>query len=72
VGTPLETIVVMYLFGSLWHRWTLPFRVVTPMLHLLFSAAQPWGAWIFFGMAKNQSRKAVERRMKLRRRISIA
>lgn len=38
--TVLETIIVMWLFGSLWYRWTLPFEVVTPILHLFSSAVQ--------------------------------
>ncbi|PSN71415.1 hypothetical protein BS50DRAFT_608307 [Corynespora cassiicola Philippines] len=46
-GTVIETITVMWLFGSLWSRWTLPFRVVTPILHIVFSAAQIWGSWNF-------------------------
>ncbi|KAF2012273.1 hypothetical protein BU24DRAFT_426129 [Aaosphaeria arxii CBS 175.79] len=49
-GTVIETIVVMWLFGSLWHRWTLPFKIVTPLLHVVFSAAQLWGAKNFRSM----------------------
>jgi hypothetical protein len=44
----------MYLFGSLWHRWTLAFKVVTPILHVLFSAAQLWGSFVLFKMWKRQ------------------
>ena len=46
-GTFLETAIVMWLFGSLWSRWTLAYKIVTPVLHVLFSIAQLWGAWIF-------------------------
>lgn len=53
-GTIIETIVVMWLWGSLWDRWTLPFRVVTPILHVVFSAAQVWGAWNFYKMWRRQ------------------
>jgi hypothetical protein len=38
----------MWLFGSLWHRWTLPFKIVTPLLHILFAAAQLWGSYVFW------------------------
>lgn len=57
-GTTLETIVVFWLFGSLWHKWTLPFKVVTPILHFLFSCAQGWGAWVFWQLSKKEARKA--------------
>lgn len=58
VGTTLETIVVFWLWGSLWHKWTLPFKVVTPILHILFSCAQAWGAWVFWQLSKKEARKA--------------
>lgn len=53
-GTTIETIVVMWLFGGLWDRWTLPFKILTPMLHVVFSIAQLWGAIIFRRMWKRQ------------------
>lgn len=56
VGTTVETIVVMWLFGSLWDKWSRSLKIVTPFLHLLFSAAQLWGAWIFYKMAMGQKR----------------
>ncbi|KAJ7740727.1 hypothetical protein DFH07DRAFT_66250 [Mycena maculata] len=56
VGTISETIVTMYLFGQLWSRWTLPFKIVTPILHIAFSAAQFHGTRIFFTMWKKQER----------------
>lgn len=57
-GTTLETTVVFWLFASLWDQWTLPFKVVTPLLHLLFSCAQLWGAWVFWNLSKKEARKA--------------
>ena len=57
-GTTLETIVVFWLFGSLWSKWTLPFKVVTPILHVLFSCAQGWGAYVFWQLSKKEARKA--------------
>lgn len=57
-GTTIETIVVFWLWGSLWEKWTLPFKVVTPILHLLFSCAQGWGAWVFWQLSKKEARKA--------------
>ncbi|XWX02419.1 hypothetical protein V2A60_010456 [Cordyceps javanica] len=57
VGTTTETIIVMFLFGSLWDKWSLSLKVTTPFLHTLFSAAQLWGVWIFYKMAKDQQQK---------------
>lgn len=46
-GTIFETAIVMWLFGSLWSKWRLAFKIVTPILHVLFSLAQIWGAVVF-------------------------
>lgn len=54
VGTTLETIVVFWLWGSLWKQWTMPFKIVTPILHALFSAAQLFGAWVFWQLARKE------------------
>ena len=54
VGTTVETAIVMFLFGSLWEKWSLSLKIATPFLHALFSAAQNWGAWIFYKMAREQ------------------
>lgn len=56
-GTAIETAVTMWLFGSLWHRWSLSLKIVTPILHLLFSSAQLWGAYIFRNLAAEQRLK---------------
>jgi hypothetical protein len=58
-GTTAETILTMYLFGSLWHRWTIAFKITTPMLHVLFMCAQLWGSWCFYKMYKRQERLIV-------------
>lgn len=44
----------MYLFGSLWSRWQLAFKVVTPILHVAFSAAQVHGSVILWKMYRTQ------------------
>ena len=56
-GTVTETAVVMWLFASLWSRWSLSLKVVTPILHILFSAAQLWGAYVFYKLWKQQEKK---------------
>lgn len=58
-GTITETIVTMYMFGSLWNRWTLAFKITTPMLHVLFAAAQLWGTWNFYCLYQKQCRLLV-------------
>jgi hypothetical protein len=55
-GTIFETIVVMYLFGKLWNKWTLAFKIVTPALHIAFSACQLHGSCIFWKMMKRQQK----------------
>jgi len=61
VGTVSETVVVMYLFGQLWLRWSLPFKIATPVLHVAFSAAQLHGSRIFYTMWRKQERILRER-----------
>jgi len=60
IGTVSETILTMYLFGSLWTRWTIAFKLTTPMLHLLFASAQLWGSYNFYRMYKRQERIIAE------------
>jgi hypothetical protein len=55
-GTFFETIVVFFFWGSSWHRWTLGFRVATPILHVVFSAAQLWGAYNFYKMWQHRKK----------------
>jgi len=53
-GTLFETAVVMYLFGSLWQKWQLPFKLVTPVLHLAFSFCQLHGSRVFYKLWRKQ------------------
>lgn len=46
----------MWLFGSLWDRWQIAFKVVTPLLHIAFSAAQIHGSIVFWKMHRRQQR----------------
>lgn len=55
-GTLFETAVVMYLFGSLWTKWTIAFKIVTPLLHLAFAATQFHGTRVFRQLWKKQER----------------
>lgn len=55
-GTVSETLVIFYLFSSLWPQWQLAFKIVTPILHCAFSATQLHGSHIFYRMWKKQIR----------------
>jgi hypothetical protein len=54
IGTLMETIIVMTLFGQAWDRWDLSFKVITPVLHILFTIAQIHAARILFVMWRKQ------------------
>ncbi|KDR80992.1 hypothetical protein GALMADRAFT_61294 [Galerina marginata CBS 339.88] len=56
IGTISETVLTMYVFGTLWNRWPLSFKILTPILHIAFSAAQFHGTRIFYGLWKRQER----------------
>lgn len=44
----------MWLFGSLWDRWEIAFKITTPLLHIAFSATQTHGSLVFWRMYKRQ------------------
>ncbi|KAF2669110.1 hypothetical protein BT63DRAFT_250476 [Microthyrium microscopicum] len=48
MGTVAETVMVMTLFGQSWDQWDMSFKVVTPILHVLFTIAQIHAARILF------------------------
>jgi hypothetical protein len=54
IGTTLETITVMVLFGQSWEKWALEFKILTPILHTIFTLAQLHGSKILFLMYKKQ------------------
>ena len=53
------------MFGSLWSRWTTTFKVVTPLLHVAFSATQMHGSYNFYKMRKRQQKFIREERDQL-------
>jgi len=61
----------MWLFGSLWSRWTIAFKVTTPMLHVLFMSAQMWGSWNFWKMYQRQVRLLKEARSGFRSDVEV-
>jgi hypothetical protein len=59
-GTIAETIIIMTLLGQSWDRWELPFKIVTPMLHTLFTVAQLHCAKVLFKLWLKEKRRAYE------------
>ena len=57
LGTISETILIMYMFGILWDRWPLEFKIFTPILHVALSAAQIHGSRIFYIIWRKQEQK---------------
>ncbi|KAJ7587398.1 hypothetical protein C8J56DRAFT_1081601 [Mycena floridula] len=53
-GTLSETIMIFVLFGSLWQKWTIEFKILTPILHCVFTAAQLHGSRVFWKMYKKE------------------
>ena len=60
----------MYLFGQLWSRWTIAFKVSTPILHVAFSIAQLHGTRIFYTMWMKQLR-ILERRKDVGKEVDV-
>ena len=54
IGSTIETIVIMVLFGQSWEKWALEFKIITPILHVIFTLAQLHGSKILFLMYKKQ------------------
>ncbi|KIW09218.1 uncharacterized protein PV09_00145 [Verruconis gallopava] len=54
LGTTAETVMIFVFLGSVWHRLSLDFKVATPILHVVFMAAQVHGSRILFSMYKRQ------------------
>ena len=52
----IETVLIMWLFGYHWGDWTLPFKIATPLLHTMFSAAQVWGTKNYWCMWKQHEK----------------
>ena len=60
ISTITETILVMYMFGIIWDRWPLSFKILTPLLHIALSVAQLHGSRIFCIIWRKQEKLNVE------------
>ena len=50
----------MYLFGKSWEKWEIGFKVITPILHIIFTLAQLHGSKILFLMYVKQKKLLAE------------
>jgi hypothetical protein len=66
LGTTAETIMIMVLFGESWDKWELSFKIVTPILHIIFTMAQLHGSRILFQMYLKQKKLLAAEDMALR------
>lgn len=57
MGTLAETIMIFVFLGSVWHKLSLDFKIVTPILHCVFMVAQLHGSRILYSMYISQCRK---------------
>ncbi|EUC30263.1 hypothetical protein COCCADRAFT_104404 [Bipolaris zeicola 26-R-13] len=57
IGTLAETGTIFGLYGALFHRWTLTMKIMIPILHCIFTAAQVWGEWCTWSLWQQEKRK---------------
>jgi hypothetical protein len=72
VGTLCETILVIYFYASVFSELTRPYRIVIPMLHLLFSSAQFNGCHIFWRLFRKQQLLLADERKLMERDLEAA
>ena len=60
VGSLAETIMIMTLFGQSWDKWAIEFKIITPILHIIFTLAQLHGSRILYSMYQKQKRYLAE------------
>jgi len=64
-GTIAESIMIFVFLAQSWNRWELSFKIVTPILHIVFSMAQVHGSRILFELYKKQKRLLAEEERRL-------
>ncbi len=58
IGTIAETATILGLYGALWYKWTLTLKILIPILHCVFTAAQLWGEKCTWDLWQQEKRKA--------------
>jgi hypothetical protein len=59
-GALTETVIIMMLFGGSWAKWEMSFKVLTPILHFLFTLAQLHGARILYSLWRREKKRLHE------------
>lgn len=57
IGTVAETATIFGLYGALWSKWTITMKVLIPVLHCIFTAAQLWGEYCTWSLWQQEKRK---------------
>lgn len=60
VSALFETAVIMWMFGAMWDRWTISNKIITPIFHTVFKAAQIHGARVFLNMERREKKRLLE------------
>ncbi|PVH96112.1 hypothetical protein DM02DRAFT_130974 [Periconia macrospinosa] len=55
-STLLETAIILWIYVALFKRWRTDLKIVTPVMHLLFTSAQLWGARALRGLAQREKK----------------
>lgn len=58
IGTVAETATILGLYATLWHRWTVTMKIMIPILHCVFTAAQLWGEYCTWCLWQKEKKKA--------------
>ncbi|QDS70089.1 hypothetical protein FKW77_004953 [Venturia effusa] len=59
-GTTAETIMIGVFLAQSWSRWELSFKIVTPILHIVFCMAQLHGSRILYSMYLKEKKKVAQ------------
>jgi hypothetical protein len=64
-GTIAESFMIFVFLAQSWSRWELAFKIVTPILHVVFSMAQVHGSRILFSLYLKQKRLLREEELRM-------
>ncbi|KAK4112866.1 hypothetical protein N656DRAFT_789476 [Canariomyces notabilis] len=62
LGATIETAITIWLLNRSWHRWSLSFRILLPLVFSLWISIQLYGAYRTLGMATSKARIAKQLR----------
>lgn len=59
LGASVETAITIWLLNRSWHRWSISFKVLLPIVFTLWITTQLYGATRIFSMARSKQRLAM-------------